>query len=340
MKGFLLLGGCALLPAASLGFVTPQPSKILSTPSPSIAQTTKPSSTQLSMSPEVWTNFLPPAMGFVKSEWTVSYGYGFATSLSALSLLKRTPLTPDSPIFALQAAALIFYGFRLNAHLFVRNRISTRMQDFQKKMEERAEKRGSRWKRTPIVFGCGFLYYALYMPLLLTSKVSASNPVPTGVMKIMKALVAGQWFGFVMGAVADATKTYVKKNKGENTLVTSGIFSILRHPNYTGEIIAWTCNALLGAMAGAYVLGDLPHKIGLLGITAVGWLGITFVLLGATRSLEDRQKNDYGDKEEYRKWVDSTWSGWYLPKNEKDPSLEVPEIVPDDETEEESGSGI
>jgi steroid 5-alpha reductase family enzyme len=298
-------------------------------------------STQLSLSPEVWTNFLPPVMGFMKSEWTVSYGYGFATSLSALSLLKRTPLTPDNPIFALQAASLIFYGLRLNVHLFVRNRISTRMQEFQKKMEERAEERGSRWKRAPIVLSCGFLYYALYMPLLLASKVSASNPVPSITMKVMKALVAAQWLGFVMGAVADATKTYVKKTKGEKTLVTSGIFSLLRHPNYTGEIIAWSCNALLGALAGAYVLGDMAHKIGLLGITFVGWVGITFVLLAATRSLEERQKKDYGDKEDYKKWVDSTWSGWYLPKNEKDTALlEVPEITLDDETEEESGSGI
>ncbi|KAL3928560.1 MAG: hypothetical protein SGARI_004998 [Bacillariaceae sp.] len=221
-------------------------------------------------------------MGFVKSEWTVSYGYGFATSLSALSLLRRTA-SPD-PIFALQAAALIFYGFRLNAHLFIRNRIS--------------------------------------------------------ILKLMKVLVAGQWLGFGMGALGDATKSYVKKTKGENTLVTSGIFSILRHPNYTGEIIGWTCNALLGALTGAYLLKDTPHKVGLIGLTALGWMGITFVLLGATRSLEQRQKKDYGSKEEYKKWIDSTWSGWYLAKNEKDAATDAHEITLDEATEEESGSGI
>jgi protein-S-isoprenylcysteine O-methyltransferase Ste14 len=190
-----------------------------------------------SVAPEIWTSFLPPAMGFVKSEWTVSYGYGFATSLSALSLLKRIPITTDNPIFPLQAAALIFYGLRLNAFLFIRNRISSRMQEFQKSMEERASARGSRIGRAPIVVSCGLLYYALFSPLLLTAMVGGSLKVPSVAMLAMKGLVGMQWIGFLMGAVGDFTKSYVKKSENdEKFLVTSGIFSLLRHPNYTGEL--------------------------------------------------------------------------------------------------------
>ncbi|KAL3921941.1 MAG: hypothetical protein SGILL_002480, partial [Bacillariaceae sp.] len=345
MKRFGFLWVCAFLPATCYGFVLPTPAKIgsMTTTSPSF-QTIKPSSsTQLSsVPPEVWTNFLPPAMGFYKSEWTVSYGYGFATSLSALSLLKRTPLTPDNPIFALQAAALIFYGFRLNSHLFIRNRISERMQDFQKRMEERAEGRGSRWKRAPIVLSCGALYYALYAPLLLTSMISGTGAVPDVGIKVMKMLLIAQWIGFGMGALADATKTIVKQTKGEKTLVTSGIFSILRHPNYSGEIIGWTSNALLGLLSCAYLLRNkvTAKLIGLLGATFIGWVGILFVLLGATKSLERRQKEDYGDTTEYKEWVDATWSGWVLPDASNEVATPDPEITPDDETEEDAGSGI
>ena len=122
--------------------------------------------------PEILTSFLPPAMGFIKSEWCFSYGYGWATALSALSLLKRTPITPNNPIFLYHAMALIFYGLRLNIFLFIRNRISSRMQEFQKRIEERAQKRGSRLARTPIVLSSGLLYYCLYFHLIRINQES------------------------------------------------------------------------------------------------------------------------------------------------------------------------
>jgi steroid 5-alpha reductase family enzyme len=323
------------------------------------------------VAPEIWTNALPPAMGLVKSEWTVSYGYGFASSLSALSLLVRTGITPNNnPIFPLQAAALIFYGLRLNAFLFIRNRISSRMQEFQKNMEERAVA-SSRLARIPAVLGCGLLYYALYAPLLLTSMMSGNSAAPPVALMAMKGLVALQWCGYLMGAVGDFTKSYVKKSQGnERFLVTSGIFSLLRHPNYTGkrdnllcldilfvalalqqrvvlfwklllgEIIAWTCNSLLGTLAGAYLLRNQfrSNILGYLCLNLVGWIGIVFVLLTATGNLEERQKIDYGETEKYKQWVESTWSGWYLPKRSEE--LERHEITMDDELVEESGSGI
>jgi protein-S-isoprenylcysteine O-methyltransferase Ste14 len=185
--------------------------------------------------PEVWTSFIPPAMGFYKSEWTVSYGYGFATALSALSLLTRTSLT-NNPTFPIHAAGLVFYGFRLNIFLFLRNRISSRMKAFQKRIEERAQSRGNRLSRAPFVLGCGLLYFGLYTPLLLTSMISGSTDVPPVLRMVMKVLVAMLWGGYIIGAVADTTKSYVKETeKNGKFLVTSGIFSILRHPNYTGK---------------------------------------------------------------------------------------------------------
>lgn len=111
----------------------------------------------------------------------------------------------------------------------------------------------------------------------------------------------------------------------------------------TGEIISWTCNSLLGTLAGVYLLRDEFSKsvLGYLGLNIVGWIGIVYVLLGATRSLEERQKRDYGDTEKYKMWVESTWSGWYLQKpcNQSSRSEQY-EITLDEQTEEESGSGI
>jgi protein-S-isoprenylcysteine O-methyltransferase Ste14 len=242
----------------------------------------------------------------------------------------------------MQAAALVFYGLRLNMFLFARNRISSRMQEFQKKIEERAQQRGNRLARFPFVLSCGLLYYGLVAPVLLTSKLSSRDAVPAVATTVLKALVGLQWFGYIMGAIADFTKSYVKESEKDGKfLVTSGIFSILRHPNFTGEIIAWTANSLCGTVAAAYLLQNKlsASVVSSLGLTILGWVGIVFVLLRATANLEERQKKEYGATDKYKKWVEGSWSGWMLPVTYS-PEVESGKLSLDDQTEESSGSGI
>lgn len=301
--------------------------------------------------PDVWlTSMMPPFLGMIKSEYGVSFGYGFAVAFSAFNMLYRTAASSAgvaSPIVAYQAAALIFFGLRLNIFLFIRTRLSQRMKDFEQSIEERAKARGSRAKRLPFIMSCGFLYYCLICPLILTSQLPATN-VPTLVPSIMKLLVTGQWFGYLLAAIGDLTKTYEKvKNKDENYLVTEGVFSKLRHPNYIGEIVAWTCNASCGVLAGAYILRTVrpisSSVIVKIGSTAIGWIGIVFVLLRATTNLEKKQKENYGDLPKYQEWVSTTWSGWTLQENDTGKTLKVAEqneFTMDSETDEESGSGI
>ena len=300
------------------------------------------------------TSIVPPFLGLLKSEWGVSYGYGFAVAFSAMNVLNAattaaSSATQLSPIVSFQAAALIFFGLRLNLFLFIRTRLSQRMKEFEKKIEERAIARGSRLTRIPFILSCGFLYYGLVCPLILTSQLSKAKDVPSLAFNVMKVLVAGQWLGYVVAAIGDLTKSCVKlKNNDESYLVTTGIFSKLRHPNYSGEILAWTCNALCGSLAGAYILRTVrPVSVSVIATmttAAVGWMGIVFVLLRATTSLEKRQKENYGESVQYQEWVAKTWSGWTLP----DATSETPpptvenhhEITMDSDTEEDLGSGI
>ena len=304
--------------------------------------------------PEVWvTSIVPPFLGLLKSEWGVSYGYGFAVAFSAMNVLHAATAAASaaqlSPIVLFQAAALVFFGLRLNLFLFIRTRLSQRMKEFEKKIEERAMTRGSRLTRIPFILSCGFLYYGLVCPLILTSQLSKAKDVPSLAFNVMKVLVAGQWLGYVVAAIGDLTKSYVKlKNNDENYLVTTGIFSKLRHPNYSCEILAWTCNAICGSIAGAYILRTVrPLSLSIIATmttATISWMGIVFVLLRATTSLEKRQKENYGDSSKYQQWVSGTWSGWTLP----DATNETPpptvenrhEISMDSETEEDLGSGI
>ena len=289
---------------------------------------------------EVWTSFLPPFLGFYKSEYGVSYAYGFATAFTAISVIRRCS-SSINPLMSLHAAALIFYGLRLNLFLFVRTCLSSRMKQLQQNIEERALKRGNRFKtRAPFILSCGLLYYGLVAPLLFTSKLTAEIAIPSWANSLLKLLIGVQWFGFGIAAIGDLTKTYVKQSeKDENFLVTSGIFSFLRHPNYSGEIIGWTANNLCGIVAACFLLKN-SITVSLLSDFAamtLGWVGIVGVLLRATTNLEARQKKEYGSNEKYTKWVESSWGGWVLPAKEEpvdEPQIEVTNV------QEEFGSGI
>ncbi|MGK3736006.1 MAG: steroid 5-alpha reductase family enzyme [Bacillariaceae sp.] len=325
--------------------------KLAISPSSSPATAPATSTTRLNAVPiELWTSILPPTMGFVKSEWIVSYGYGFGVALSALSLLLKQPQQPFS-IATVHAAALLFYGFRLNTFLFIRNRLSSTYREIAKKIDEKSKERFStRIARTPFVVSCGLLYYGLYLPVLLTSKLvsdaTANSSVGIGIgMNVIKLLVGLQWFGYTIAAVGDLTKSYVKASeKNGKFLVTSGIYSFLRHPNFTGEILSWTCNSLAGTIAASYLLRNkFSFKIlSYLGLSMIGWIGMIFVHLRATTNLEERQKKEYGNTDTYKKWIKNTWSGWKLGASSTKTATTTTthEITMDEETQEDYGSGI
>jgi len=350
-------------PTSSLGFVTTQ--KLVTTPTLSSLKAEKPlavliqprlsvssttTSTSMSaMSPELLTSFLPPAMGFLKSEWTVSYGYGFATAFSALSLLLKQK--QQLSITTLHAAALVFYGFRLNAFLYLRNRLSPRYREIGEKIEERSQERfPTRISRAPFVLSCGLLYHGLYLPVLLTSKLASDTIAmksATGAgLAAMKVLIGMQWFGYITAALGDLTKSYIKASeKNGKFLVTSGIFSVLRHPNFSGEILSWACNLLCGAVSAAYLLRNKFSLsiLGYLGLSTMGCIGMIFVLLRSTNNLEERQQKEYGDTTKYKEWVKSTWCGWKLSFSNvdgADKEEEMIKITMDADTEEDFGSGI
>lgn len=364
LSAIFLMGIVAAFgPTMSVGFV-PTP-KHASTPtlssgngekSPSIfiqpkvppSVTTTSTAMNAVVSPELLASFLPPTMGFMKSEWTVSYGYGFATAFSALSLLMKQQ---QSALTALHAAAFVFYGLRLNAFLFLRNRLSPRYREIGKRIDEKSKERyPTRISRAPFVFSCGLLFYGLYLPVLLTSKVTSdalamkSSAGVVGI-SVLKVLVGMQWLGFIVEALGDLTKSYVKASEKDGKfLVTSGIFSILRHPNYSGEILAWTSNLLCASVSAAYLLRSQfsLSVLGSLGLATIGSGGMVSVLLRATTNLEERQRKDYGDTEKYKEWVKRTWCGWKLPpkKDNAKKEEELPQITMNAEVEEDFGSGI
>jgi len=162
----------------------------------------------------------------------------------------------------------------------------------------------------PFILGCSFLYAGMAAPLLLTATAGLSG-------KLAFASVVAMYVGLFVAAWGDLVKTWVKADKGGDHLVTSGPFALLRHPNYTGEVLLWTANVFT-ALAAGNILN--PARGGIFALSLLGLVGINFVLAQATTGLERRQSEKYGATDEYKEWVKRTWSGPLLPgKSKKNP---------------------
>lgn len=242
-------------------------------------------------------SILPTCLGFWKTGYAVSYGYGGAMlAAGALTLRCSVPALAQA-----HALALVFYGLRLNLFLLYRE---LALPEEIHQMKKREASSADRLKRAPVILGCSALYYLMAAPLRISAVAPTSGPAAA-------ALVACSFLGFGIAALGDTIKTYVKAKEGKGYLVTSGPFRYLRHPNYTGELFGWTASALLGALVAlsqgaSFARSVLPWLIG----SAVGWVGILFVLAGeAAAGLEKKQKAKYGGTPKYEEWVQGSWAG-------------------------------
>ncbi|KAL3809110.1 hypothetical protein ACHAXA_003019 [Cyclostephanos tholiformis] len=319
---------------------------------------------------------LPTLLGYYKSEYGVSYGYGTSMAASSYLILSSIanaaglPLFPaiqDSASFArvlqpagmvtllsttlsnlqsllpaslpaFHAFAILFYGTRLDMFLLYRELFLARFRAMRERIEERAKKQGSRWKRTPFLLSCAFLYFCMMSPLLITSQVCSGISMTCGpnlgldgglasILELsLRFSVVMALLGFLLGAFGDLNKTVCKALRGEDELVTGGIFRFLRHPNYTGEVIGWVSSCLAGFLAVIWKtvsIGSSGGRVVLcksmapyLLLSVMGATGISFVLMTATTGLEFRQKEKYGGTDEYQQWIKKSWVGFKLAPKE------------------------
>lgn len=243
---------------------------------------------------------IPSLLGFYKSEYGVSYAYGGAIATTAWMVLKGVPM---NSLAGFHSLALLVYGIRLNLFLLYREVNIPRFRDFREKIEDRAQKKGSRLARTPFVVSVAALYACMAAPLFVTVQSLTPFWSFTGDWQLNAAriLVATTWAGFLLGAVGDVTKSVVKAKKGADYLVTEGVFRFFRHPNYTGEFLGWTASALAAILMAGMSWLSLA--------SAVGALGIDFVLVQAATGLERKQLEKYGETESYKKWIRGSWAG-------------------------------
>ena len=287
--------------------------------------------------------FLPTCLGFWRTGYTVSYGYGGAMVLSGLTHLVRfveqhprshsavSSASAGVPLVAAVHAALyVCYGLRLCLFL-VQRELQTPVEIHG--MLRRNDPVKVRFtKRFPIIIGSSVLYWCMSTaPMHVIYHTTTTTLVSaTTQTHFLEYLVLGVGFsGFLFAAIGDAWKAVMKSRNGADTLVTTGPFRYFRHPNYTGEMLGWTCLCLLLPVlttlqaAASTATASWTSMLSAVGpyllASVLGWAGMVLgvLMVEATAGLEQKQYDKYGTTKEYQHWITKSWAGPMFKKKTK-----------------------
>ena len=228
------------------------------------------------------------AIGFYKYVYFISLGYGFSIAgLGALMLfLFRASLSLGT---ILTCVLFILYGCRLGGFLLIRELKSSAYRTTMKN----EIKDGSTMKfgvKCAIWITCAILYVLQVLPVFYRLSNGAGSD---GLCLVGAAVML---FGVVFESASDAQKSKAKAVNPKRFCDT-GLFRIVRCPNYLGELIFWTGVIL----SGLSTLSGVGQWI----MALLGYIGIVFVMFSGARRLELRQNKNYGSDPEYQAYAKS-----------------------------------
>ena len=229
------------------------------------------------------------AIGFKKYVWFISIGYGFSVAAIGITLLYLFGGRADTGLI-IACVLFILYGVRLGGYLTYRE---TRKASYNKKMKNEIKdgKGMSMVAKCGIWISAALLYACEVSPVLfrLENGKETDGWVIAGII-IMAA-------GLVTETSADVQKSLAKKER-PGRFVDTGLYRIVRCPNYMGEMTFWT---------GVFITGICSNTGAWQWIAALtGYIGIIYVMFGGARRLEIRQDREYKDDPEYRAYKNKT----------------------------------
>lgn len=225
------------------------------------------------------------AIGFKNYVWFISLGYGFSIAgQGILMLLLYGKILQTGTVIC--SVLFILYGLRLGGYLAIREFSNG---SYKKNMKNEI-KDGS-----TVPFGVKVAIW-ITCALLYVTQVSAvtyrfENLVLDNVFVYVGAFVMA--LGLFIETLADIQKNNAKKVNPKR-FVDTGLYKIVRCPNYLGEMIFWT---------GAVVSGIDAVSGWQWAIVLVGYIGIIYVMFSGARRLEIRQNKNYGADPEYQNYV-------------------------------------
>lgn len=229
------------------------------------------------------------AIGFKKYVWFISIGYGFSVCAIGIALICMFRGSMETALL-IQCLLFIVYGLRLGGYLAYRE---LKMGSYNKKMKTEIKD----GKGMPVIAKCGIWISAALLYACETSPVlfRLENGKAAGASVVIGIIVSV--IGLAVESAADVQKSRAKEvNPGR--FVDTGLYRIVRCPNYFGEMLFWTGVFISG-------LGAVSGALQWISVLA-GYLGIIYVMFGGARRLEIRQNKSYGSDPEYRAYVKKT----------------------------------
>ncbi|MBQ4068580.1 MAG: DUF1295 domain-containing protein [Lachnospiraceae bacterium] len=229
------------------------------------------------------------SIGYYKYIYFISLGYGFSVvGLGAAMLIMfRNDLKIDTIVMCV---LFIVYGFRLGGYLLLREIRSASYRNTMKK-EIKDGKDMKFIAKFFIWISCAALYAMQVSPVLFRMKHNKS----TDIVAIVGCVI--MFLGILLESASDIQKSK-SKAKNPNRFCDTGLFKIVRCPNYLGEVLFWTGVFVCGVNTFGSVLEWLS--------AIVGYLCIVYIMFGGARRLEIRQNRNYGNDPEYQEYVKKT----------------------------------
>ena len=226
------------------------------------------------------------SIGFKNYVWFISLGYGFSIAGEGLLMLILYGKTLSAGTI-ICCVLFILYGLRLGGYLAIRELKSS---SYKKNMT------GEIKDGNTVPFGVKIAIWvtcaALYVTQVLPVFYRLLNGKQTDSCCIAGLIIMA--FGIGFESLADWQKSQAKKVNPKR-FVDTGLYRLVRCPNYLGEMIFWT-GVLI---SGVNVLSGAGQWI----LALTGYIGIIFVMFSGTRRLELRQNKNYGNDPEYQTYV-------------------------------------
>ncbi len=229
------------------------------------------------------------AVGWKYFIYFFSLGYGYGVVALAVTMLVMFGGVLSGPTIAL-CSLLIIFGFRLGTYLLLREK---RTAAYRKILYD-----PSLQKKKPVgviitvwLF-CAILYVMQVSPVAFRLMNTEAGVEVNDLWAWIGA--AGMLCGILLEAISDAQKSAAKKHNPKR-FVDTGLFRIVRCPNYLGELVIWTGALVSGIGAGLCWWQWF--------IAAIGYIGIVYVMFSGARRLELRQNEVYGADPEYQAYV-------------------------------------
>jgi steroid 5-alpha reductase family enzyme len=232
---------------------------------------------------------LVSAIGFKNYVWFISLGYGFSIAAQgiAMPLLYGQNLTVGTIICCV---VFTLYGLRLGGYLAIREFGKS---SYKKNMV------GEIKDGKTVPFGVKIAIWTSCAVLYVTQVSGVFYRLANGAADNAFVFIgaAVMIFGVSLETAADIQKNNAKK-VNPRRFVDTGLYRIVRCPNYLGEILFWT---------GVFVSGITTYAgAGQWIVAVLAYICIVYIMFNGAQRLEKRQMARYGENEEYNAYANKT----------------------------------